>query len=169
MTATRLIRLEDATDRDASAAPCVLVIGNFDGVHRGHQAVLTQAVELARTRDRGVEDRPVIAAALTFDPHPTTVLRSSGPQPLLTTLDDRAELVGQLGVERLYVRRFDAAFAAWSPSRFAEMLADPLAAKAVVVGSGFRFGARRAGDLGLLRRIGAERGFDVVVAEVAGD
>ena len=89
---------------------------------------------------------------------------------MLTTLKHRAELVGTLGVERMYVRRFDAAFAAWEAERFArELVAGALRARVVVVGQNFRFGAKRAGDLALLRRLGAELGFDVRVHAIASD
>jgi riboflavin kinase/FMN adenylyltransferase len=140
-----------------------LVIGNFDGVHRGHQAVLEQAVTFAR----GTPD--VAVRALTFDPHPAQVV-GTGAQPLLTSLEDRVELLGQAGVDRVYVRRFDAEFASWSPRRFGEeLVADLLRARLVVVGHNFRFGAKRAGDLALLRAIGRDRGFFVQVPDIASD
>lgn len=162
MTLARLIRLEGATTA-VDAGPCVLVIGNFDGVHRGHQAVFAEAVAL---KGGG----PLLSVcALTFDPHPSRVL-GTGAQPLLTSLEDRVELIGRSGVERVYARRFDSAFASWPPERFAaELVADLLHARMVVVGEDFRFGARRTGDLGLLRRIGRERGFEVHVPQVASD
>jgi riboflavin kinase/FMN adenylyltransferase len=93
-----------------------------------------------------------------------------GAPPLLTTLAQRAELVGALGVDRLYVRKFDAAFAAWEPEHFVRVLvADLLRARAVVVGENFRFGAKRKGDLALLRLLGPTVGFEVRVAAVASD
>jgi riboflavin kinase/FMN adenylyltransferase len=164
MTLPRLIRLEEATPLPAlKAEACALVIGNFDGVHRGHQAVLAQAVALARV------DEPLAVCALTFDPHPAQVL-GSGAQPLLTSLEDRVELMGKAGVERVYARRFDLAFASWSPQRFAaELVTDWLRARIVVVGENFRFGVRRTGDLSLLRNMGREHGFIVQVADVASD
>ena len=149
-------------DTTRAEAPCALVVGNFDGVHRGHQAVLTEAVDLARARG-------LSPSVLTFDPHPASVVGASVP-PMLTTLERRAELMGQIGVERLYVRRFDASFAAWEPDRFArDLVAGALQARIVVVGQSFRFGARRAGDLALLRSLGAELGFDVTVHATASD
>jgi riboflavin kinase/FMN adenylyltransferase len=164
MTSARLIRLDGATRLPPSdSAACTLVIGNFDGVHRGHQAVLAQAV--ARSRAAG----GLIVCALTFDPHPAQVV-GSGALPLLTSLEDRVELLGDAGVERVYVRRFDSEFASWRPERFAsELVAESLRAKLVVVGDNFRFGVNRTGDLALLRALGEKCGFGVFVPEVASD
>ena len=158
-----LVPLDETTPQGSFAAPpCVLVIGNFDGLHRGHQAVLTEAVGQARATG-------VSACVLTFSPHPASVVGAGAP-PLLTTMDRRVELMGELGVERVYVRRFDAAFAAWSPDRFArELVVGALNAGTVVVGENFRFGAKRAGDLALLRALGAELGFQARVHAVAKD
>jgi riboflavin kinase/FMN adenylyltransferase len=148
------------------AAPCEfacsLVIGNFDGVHLGHQSVLREAVGEARARG-------LAACVLTFDPHPAAIVGGAAP-PMLTTLERRAELMGDLGIERVYVRQFDAAFAAWQAERFAEeLVARTLRARVVVVGQNFRFGAGRAGDLSLLRAVGARVGFDVRVHAIARD
>jgi riboflavin kinase/FMN adenylyltransferase len=163
MPAARLIEVDDAGLAGSLAAmPCVLVIGNFDGVHRGHQAVLREAVAHAA-------ERRLAPCVLTFDPHPGAVVGPGAP-PLLTTLERRAELVGDLGVERVYVRRFDTAFAAWDPHQFArDLVSKALEARVVVVGENFRFGARRTGDLSLLRDLGEELGFGVRVSAVARD
>ncbi|HEV3193606.1 MAG TPA: riboflavin kinase, partial [Polyangiaceae bacterium] len=164
MSATRPIFLNDDTPDAPDAVPCALVIGNFDGVHRGHQFVLEQAV--AYSRGDRVELSP---RALTFNPHPAQVVGSGSP-PLLTSLDDRVELMDRLGIERVYVRQFDAAFAAWSPERFAtRLVAQALQAKVVFAGENLRFGAKRSGDLALLRELGGKLGFEVRVHEVAGD
>ena len=99
-----LVMLDDAMSvASAGAPPCALVVGNFDGVHRGHQAVLRQVVADARAGG-------LAACVLTFDPHPAAVVAGGAP-PVLTTLERRAELMGELGVDQVYVRRFDAAFA----------------------------------------------------------
>jgi len=155
--------LDDATPAGPLAAEaCALVVGNFDGIHKGHQAVLAEAVETARARG-------LVASVLTFEPHPAAVV-GRGPPPVLTTLEDRAELMGALGVERVYVRRFDAAFASWEPERFArQLVAEALVARVVVVGQNFRFGAKRAGDLALLQSLGAELGFEVRVHATTSD
>lgn len=164
MGAGPLVFVDDATPlRSLDTSPSVLVIGNFDGVHRGHRAVLESAALEARASG-------LMAYALTFDPHPSRVVGGDRPPPLLTTLERRAELIGALGVSRVFVRRFDAAFAAWSPEKFVrELVVGALRARRVVVGEGFRFGAKRAGDLALLRALGAELGFEARVHAVASD
>jgi riboflavin kinase/FMN adenylyltransferase len=106
---------------------------------------------------------------LTFDPHPAAVVGPGAP-PLLTTLDRRIELMVELGVDRVVVQPFDAAFASWSPERFArQLVAEKLSARLVVVGQNFRFGAKRAGDLALLRKLGAELGFEARDHAIAAD
>ena len=163
MTVARILRVDETTGADAlEPVPSVLVVGNFDGVHLGHQAVLREAVSHAGSIG-------LSTAVLTFDPHPAGVVGPGAP-PLLTTIERRAELLGDLGVERMYVRRFDTAFAAWQPERFArELVSATLHARLVVVGENFRFGAKRSGDLTLLRDLGAELGFGVRVHAVASD
>jgi riboflavin kinase/FMN adenylyltransferase len=161
--AASLVPLDDTTPVEAlSAVPCALVVGNFDGVHPGHQVVLREAV--AEAGAAGLSP-----CVLTFEPHPAAVVGSGGP-PLLTTMERRSELMGELGVKRVYVRRFDAAFAAYAPDRFAtDLVARALKARLVVVGENFRFGAKRAGDLSLLRTLGSQLGFEVRVHGVASD
>ncbi len=140
----------------------VVAIGNFDGVHRGHQAVLAHVRDAAKARG-------VPSAILTFDPHPASVLGRSAP-PRLTTLTRKAELVRAIGVERVLVKTFDVALSEQSPERFAtELLARTLGARLVVVGDNFRFGHKRAGDLETLRSLGKTLGFDVEVFEVIAD
>ena len=93
-----------------------------------------------------------------------------GAPALLTTLERRAELMADLGVETVWVRRFDAAFAGWAPARFVhELVTGMLAARVVVVGDNFRFGAKRGGDLAALRSMGQELGFEVRVHAIASD
>jgi riboflavin kinase/FMN adenylyltransferase len=163
MSLAQLVRLDETTPLAAlDAAPCALVIGNFDGVHLGHRSVLAQAVALSRT------DPSLEVCALTFDPHPSRVV-GTGAQPLLTSLEDRVELMGQAGVARVYARHFDLAFASWSPERFVAQLVAALRARVVVVGENFRFGAKRAGDLALLQRMGRDLGIRVHVPEIASD
>lgn len=139
-----------------------VVIGNLDGVHRGHQAVLGQARAIA-------DARRLSTIVLTFDPHPSEVLRGVAP-PRLASLERRIELLRRHGADEVVVEPFTRELAALSPARFAkELLAERLGAKAVVVGENFRFGAERAGDLVSLRRFGEELGFEVAAAVVAGD
>ncbi|MBX3225323.1 MAG: bifunctional riboflavin kinase/FAD synthetase [Labilithrix sp.] len=139
-----------------------VIIGNLDGVHRGHQAVLRQARALA-------DARRLTTLVLTFDPHPSQVLRGITP-PRLATLERRVELLRRHGADEVVVEPFTPELAALTPSRFVkELLVERLGARAVVVGENFRFGAKRAGDLDALRGFGAELGFEVAAAEVAGD
>ena len=132
----------------------VVVIGNFDGVHRGHQRVIGRAREVAD--DRG---QPLVA--VTFDPHPMAVLRPEHAPVMLTTLETRAALLAEAGVDHLLALPFDLEMAAWSPQRFIDdVLVDRLHVSSVVVGGNFRFGSRAAGDVALLRQVGADRDFD---------
>jgi riboflavin kinase/FMN adenylyltransferase len=140
----------------------VVAIGNFDGVHRGHQAILADARGQARALGLSV-------CALTFDPHPADVLGRGAP-PKLTTLERRIELLARAGADRVVVRRFDLELAAWSPERFArDLIAARLSAKLVLVGENFRFGAKRAGDRAMLEELGKGLGFGVRVFDIAGD
>ena len=130
-----------------------VIIGNLDGVHRGHQAVLRQARAIA-------DARALVTLVLTFDPHPSQVLRGFTP-PRLATLERRIELLRRHGADEVIVEPFTVEFAALTPERFVkELLVDRLGAKAVVVGENFRFGAKRAGDLAALRRFGEAHELD---------
>ena len=133
----------------------VVTIGNFDGVHRGHAALVERAVTVARARR-------VRAVALTFDPHPAAVLRPDAVPPALQSLDERVATLEALGCDAVEVVPFDADLAARSPEGFVvDLLVRRLAAVHVVVGENFRFGQGAAGDVALLRRLGATHGFDV--------
>lgn len=127
----------------------VITIGNFDGVHLGHQHVIRRAREVAT--EVGVERVVVV----TFDPHPIAVLRPEHAPPTLTTLDTRVELLAAAGVDDVLAIPFSREIAGWSPERFIEeILVGALHAKAVVVGASFRFGNRAAGDTSTLRAAG---------------
>lgn len=140
----------------------VIAIGNFDGVHKGHQAVLRQA--------RGLADAGGLrAVVLTFNPHPSEVL-GRGTPPRLVTLERRIELLRANGADDVIVQRFTKELAAWTPERFAkDLLSEQLSAKVVVVGKNFRFGSKRAGDFDTLVAFGQTLGFSAVASEVAGD
>jgi len=148
---------------DAQEKPGRLVaIGNFDGVHRGHRAVLAEAADLARTR--GLE--PIV---LTFDPHPAEVLGRKAPA-LLTPLDRKIQLCErEMPGGHVVVVPFDRAFAAQNPREFAERVLVPLDARVVLVGKNFRFGANRAGDFNELERLGNELGFETRSHVLVGD
>ena len=137
-------------------APAV-AIGNFDGVHRGHQALVTAARGLARAPGARV-------GVLTFDPHPTQFFARAQTFPLLLPLPRRLELLGEAGADFALVERFDAALAAMTPEEFvAEVLVAGLGAAHVVIGYDFCFGKKRAGNAATLTALGARHGFGVHV------
>lgn len=136
----------------------VVVTGNFDGVHRGHQALFARARAEASARG-------LVPVALTFDPHPRVVLGTGAPA-LLTSTARRVELIERLGVAHVFIRRFDRAFASWTPERFVtDLLVKELHARVVIAGDNFRFGAKRAGDDAVLRALGPHLGFDAFTLE----
>ena len=133
----------------------VVTVGFFDGVHHGHRRVVRRAVELAR--ERGAE-----AVVLTFDPHPSEVVRPGTHPPLLTTPTHRADLMAGLGVDAVLVLPFTVELSRLTPDEFAkQVLVERLHAVAVVVGENFRFGHKAAGTVALLTELGAEYGFAV--------
>jgi riboflavin kinase/FMN adenylyltransferase len=122
-----------------------LTIGNFDGVHRGHQAMLARLIEAA-------DDLRLPPAVLTFDPHPREFFQRDAAPPRLTRLRQKLELFRTLGVAITFVARFDARLAALTPAAFIdEVLVARLGVRWVLVGDDFRFGLGRAGDLATLR------------------
>jgi riboflavin kinase/FMN adenylyltransferase len=140
----------------------VVTIGVFDGVHRGHQRIVYRA--LARAAELRLP-----AVAVTFDPMPEYVLRPETKPPMLTTLERRLELLGELGLDGVYVIDFTEEFSARSPEEFVQsVLLDKLRAVDVVVGANFRFGRRAAGDVAMLRDQGRAAGFMVDGIELAG-
>jgi len=141
------------------APACALTIGSFDGVHRGHQAML--ALLNSEARHRGLP-----ACVLTFEPHPRDFFfqRRGGPSApaRIATLRDKLAELARCGIEQAVVLRFDERLAALSPQAFIDqVLRHGLGARYVLVGDDFRFGARRAGDYALLDAAGAAQGFDV--------
>ena len=137
----------------AGERPVALTIGNFDGVHRGHQAMLARLIEAA-------EDLDLTPAVLTFDPHPREYFAPAAAPPRLSTLRAKLDAFRAYGVQRAYVARFDRRLAALEPEAFIDaVLVDGLGARWVLVGDDFRFGRARRGDLALLRA--AARSFSV--------
>jgi riboflavin kinase/FMN adenylyltransferase len=133
----------------------VVVIGNFDGVHLGHQHVIGRARERAQADGLRV-------VAVTFDPHPMAVLRPDHAPLTLSDLDTRCRLLAGAGADDVFVIRFSREIADWTPEEFIDrILVDALHAQHVVVGANFRFGNRAAGDVGTLTRAGQTRDFDV--------
>jgi riboflavin kinase / FMN adenylyltransferase len=132
---------------------CVATIGEFDGVHRGHQRVVERAREIARSRQL-----PVVA--ITFDPHPDEVIRPGSHPPLLTTARRRAELLAGLGADAVFVLPFNLEFSRLSPDEFVRVvLSERLHAAAVVVGENFRFGHKATGDVPMLAQLGEKYDF----------
>ena len=142
------------------AKACALTIGNFDGVHRGHQAML--ALLNNEARHRGVP-----SCVMTFEPHPRDFFAEQHQQPDLApariaTLRDKLNELAACGVDQCVVLPFDKAFASQQPQAFIEeVLLKGLGAKYILVGDDFRFGAKRAGDYDMLDAAGAQLGFDV--------
>jgi riboflavin kinase/FMN adenylyltransferase len=137
--------------------PSAVTIGNFDGVHLGHCEILRRLRALATARAWK-------ASALTFDPHPTRIVAPERAPKLMTTLERRAQCMGEAGVDQVLVLPFDAATAKLSPQQFAEdLLAQRMGARAVLVGENFRFGCRQAGDVHTLRELGQRLGFEVEI------
>jgi riboflavin kinase/FMN adenylyltransferase len=141
----------------ASSRGSILAIGNFDGIHLGHQAILRAAVErAAKTND--------VATALTFDPSPRKVLRPESAPPRLSTNTQRMEWFGIVGLEAAVVLPFTLDLARLSPEEFVEqILVRGLRVRAVLVGENFRFGHKQAGDVAQLRELGARYGFAVEI------
>jgi riboflavin kinase/FMN adenylyltransferase len=139
----------------AAAAPAALTIGNFDGVHLGHQAMLA---ELRRAAGR----LALPACVLTFEPHPREFFAPDRAPTRLTSLREKLELLAGCGVDRVHVCRFDYRFAQTPAEEFIErIIARGLGARWVLVGDDFRFGARRAGNLVMLKQAAPRLGFEV--------
>jgi riboflavin kinase/FMN adenylyltransferase len=161
MTTPRTIR--GWTGLEPAARGAAVALGNFDGVHRGHQRVIAQAAEAARRLD-------VPLGVVTFDPHPRRIFQPGAPPFNLMTADQQARALGALGVERLYLLPFTAQLAAMSDRQFAtEVLHDGLGVRHVAAGFDISFGKDRTGDPDDLRRFGRELGFSVSIAEPVGD
>lgn len=138
----------------------VVTIGSYDGVHRGHQLIVGRAV--ARARELGVP-----SVVVTFDPHPSEVVRPGSHPPLLAPHHRRAELMAALGVDAVLVLPFTAEFSKLSPADFVvKVLADKLHALAVVEGPNFRFGHKAAGDIDFLTEMGKSYDFTVEVVDL---
>lgn len=142
---------------------CAIAIGNFDGVHRGHQAIFAEARRIASGLGTGV-------GALLFEPHPRAFFNPGLPHFTLTPLPAKLELLAALGIDLAAVLPFDAAMAALSPEAFvAEVLVDGLAIAHAIVGYDFQFGRGRTGTPELLQSLGARHGFGVTISEPVGD
>ncbi|AOE40170.1 bifunctional riboflavin kinase/FAD synthetase [Pantoea agglomerans] len=138
---------------------CVLTIGNFDGVHRGHQALMSRLCEEGRKRNL-----PVVV--MVFEPQPLELFAGDKAPARLTRLREKLRYMAEAGVDKVLCVRFDRRFAALSAQRFiSDLLVEKLDVKYLAVGDDFRFGAGRQGDFLLLQKAGAEYGFEVVSTE----
>lgn len=156
-------RWTDPTATPEALRPCVVSMGNYDGVHRGHQAVLAAALETGRR-----VGLPVVA--VTFDPHPLAVLHPETAPELITPGSIRDELLEQTGLDGLLLLEFTREFAAQQPEDFVrDVFVRGLAAHAVVVGVDMRFGRANSGDVSTLADLGERFGFEVVALEDVGD
>lgn len=143
--------------------PTYLTIGNFDGLHRGHQILLAEIKALAKAdRDQNI---PAQTALITFSPHPLSVLRPDQPLLQLTTPEERLRLAAEEGIDIGVVQPFTREMAALSPRTFMQQLKEHMGFAGLVVGPDFALGRDRSGDLDALRAIGEELGFTLHVME----
>ena len=163
MAASTILRVCGADRLPPQLRGGVVAIGNFDGVHRGHQAVLGKALDEAKRLG-------VPALVLTFDPHPRSVFRPQDPLFIITPPPMRARLLGELGFDAVVEQPFDREFAAHSADRFVdEILVAHLGIAGAVTGFDFHFGKDRAGGPAFLMAAGETRGFDVTLVDAFRD
>jgi riboflavin kinase/FMN adenylyltransferase len=146
----------DRASTSSARTDVAITIGSFDGVHLGHQAILARVVAEARAR-------ALSPAVLTFEPLPREFFSPASAPARLTTLSERLAQIACKDIAVAFVERFDARFAALSPSAFAQRLREAYGARWVMVGPDFRYGAKRAGDIAMLEAAGRELGFEVAV------
>lgn len=157
-------RWTDLATTPESLTPCVATFGNFDGVHRGHQGILNAAITAARRHD-------VPAVAVTFEPHPVTLFHPEQAPELITPGPLRADLLESIGLDGLLTLHFDRELASHTARDFiVSTFVEGLQVKALVVGEDAKgFGVNYTGDVDLLRELGEELGFEVVVLDDMGD
>ncbi len=137
----------------------VITIGNFDGVHIGHQALFHEVIEKAETIDG-------TSIAMTFEPHPIRVLKQNGHPPLITLYEQKAELIERTGIDVLICVPFTKAFASLSADQFIrDLLVKKIGVKAIVVGEDYSFGKNREGNINMLKSYAPAGGFEVIVAD----
>jgi len=156
-------RWTDPSQTPAALRPCVVTLGNFDGVHRGHRAVLNALVDAGRRLG-------LPAVAITFEPHPIAVLRPERAPELIAPGPIRDDLIADSGVDGLLVLDFTTEFAQQTPEDFVRaVFVRGLDAHGVVVGMDTRFGYRNSGDVSTLADLGEQFGFEVVALDDVGD
>ncbi|GGK61979.1 bifunctional riboflavin kinase/FAD synthetase [Ornithinimicrobium pekingense] len=156
-------RWSSLEDVPADLGPTVATLGNFDGVHRGHRAVVDTVTRTAR-------ERGLASVAVTFDPHPVAVLHPERAPAAIASLEHRLELLEELGLDAVVVIEFTHEYARLTPEAFVrETFVDGLRSQVVVVGEDTRFGLHNTGDIHTMRELGARFGFEVVVQGTVGD
>ena len=151
----RPLKVLRSLNPDFSRPPCALTIGNFDGVHRGHQALLRKLVEGARARQ-------LTSCVMTFEPHPKEFFSAANAPPRILNLRDKLEAIGKLNIDQVLVQNFNSAFAKLNPEAFvSEILLKQLNARWVLIGDDFCYGAKRAGNFSSLQIAGKKWGFEV--------
>ncbi|HYH71589.1 MAG TPA: bifunctional riboflavin kinase/FAD synthetase [Nocardioides sp.] len=156
-------RWTDPSETPAALRPCVLTLGNFDGVHRGHRAVLNALVDAGHRLS-------LPAVAITFDPHPVAVLHPGQAPELIAPGEIRDDLIADSGVDGLLVLDFTTEFAQQTPEDFVRaVFVRGLDARCVVVGMDTRFGYRNSGDVSTLADLGEQFGFEVVALDDVGE
>jgi riboflavin kinase/FMN adenylyltransferase len=137
----------------------VVTIGNFDGVHKGHQAIFHQVIEKAESING-------TSVAITFEPHPIKVLKKNDPPPLITLYEQKIELIAKTGLDVLICIPFNKEFAAITADRFLEeILVKKIGTKAIVIGKDYSFGKNRKGNISYLKANAARLGYEVIVTD----
>ncbi len=137
----------------------VVTIGNFDGVHKGHQAIFNKVKQKASMLGGS-------SVAVTFEPHPLKVLKKDAAPPLITLWEQKTELISACGIDILVTIKFDMNFASLEPKDFVkEILVDKIGMKAIVIGKDYAFGKDRKGDVSMLVELGASYGFEVIIVD----
>ena len=164
-----MLRWTDLSQIPQGYGPSVVTMGNFDGVHRGHRAVLAAVV--ARARAGGLDgSQSAQAVAVTFEPHPVAVLHPERAPQIITSPAQRLDLLASTGLDAVLVMEFTRELALWTPERFVEhVFVNALGAAVVVVGEDTRFGVRNSGNVQTLRQIGALHDFEVLTLADIGD
>jgi riboflavin kinase / FMN adenylyltransferase len=149
------VKIHHTLPDHAPERPRVVAIGFFDGFHRGHRAIVREALRRRRPGER--------TAVLTFREHPAAFLRPGTEPPLIATLEERINAFARAGIDETYVLTFDASIASLSPDQFLdETLVGRIGARVMVVGANFRFGSKRAGDVAFAQAHLSERGREMV-------
>ncbi len=151
--------IKDIYRIDQTVKNAVVTIGNFDGVHKGHQAIFERVIAEARS----INGTPLV---VTFEPHPARVLKKNNTPPLITLFEQKMELIAKAGIKVVVCIPFTRAFAAITAERFVEdILIKRIGMKAIVIGKDYAFGKNRKGNVSFLNKRAADLGFEVIVVD----